>query len=318
MIRFIVGVCLIAAALPAWAQNYPTRPIRALTATSAGGTSDVFMRLLGQEVARRWGQTVVVENRPGGAMNVGGEACAQSANDGYTICILPPETLAYNQYLFKSIPFDPAKDFTPITNPFFTTQVLVVNASLKVHSLAELAALSKAKPKTLSYTAASVPLIAFMNRWTKATDADIVKVPFRGGAEAVNGVLGGSTPVAFFGLANWLSFIKNGTVNALAVDSEQRSPLLPNVPTLTELGYGANLTRLYFGIVAPAGTPQPIVHKLYTEFAAVGKDVNFRQKHMVDVGLEPIFDTPEQFGAFLKEDRNASARIVKEAGMGPQ
>ncbi|MFZ0607700.1 MAG: tripartite tricarboxylate transporter substrate binding protein [Xanthobacteraceae bacterium] len=318
MIRLIAGLCLIAAALPAWAQDYPTRPIRALTATSAGGTSDVFMRALGQEVAKRWGQTIVVENRPGGAMNVGGEACAQSANDGYTICILPPETLAYNQYLFKSIPFDPAKDFTPITNPFFTTQVLVVNASLKVHSLAELAALSKAKPKTLSYTAASIPLIAFMNRWTKTTDADIVKVPFRGGAEAVNGVLGGSTPVAFFGLANWLSFIKNGTVTALAVDSEQRSPLLPNVPTLTELGYGANLTRLYFGIVAPVGTPQPIVHKLYEEFAAVGKDANFRQKHMIDVGLEPVFDTPEQFGAFLKKDRSASARIVKEAGMGPQ
>jgi tripartite-type tricarboxylate transporter receptor subunit TctC len=316
--RLIFALCLIGCCAQASAQDYPNRPIRALTATSAGGTSDVFMRVLGQEAAKRWGQTIVVENRPGGAMNVGGEACAHAAPDGYTICILPPETLAYNQYLFKSIPFDPAKDFAPITNPFFTTQVLVVNASLKVHSLAELAALSKAKPKTLSYTAASIPLIAFMDRWTKATGADIVKVPFRGGGEAVNGVLGGSTPVAFFGLANWLSFIKNGTVTALAVDSKARSPLLPGVPTLTELGYGANLTRLYFGIVAPAGTPQPIVHKLYEEFATVGRDAEFRQKHMIDVGLEPVFDTPEEFGAFLKEDRDASARIVKEAGMGPQ
>lgn len=306
------------ASTPTPAQDYPTRPIRALTATSAGGTSDVFMREMAQEVGKRWGQTIVVENRPGGAMNVGGEACAQAANDGYTICILPPETLAYNQYLFKHIPFDPAKDFTPITNPFFTTQVLVVNAALKVHSLGELAALSKAKPKTLSYTAASIPLIAFMTRWTKATGADIVKVPFRGGGEAVNGVLGGSTPVAFFGLANWLSLIKNGTVTALAVDSRERSPLLPDVPTLTELGYGADLTRLYFGIVAPAGTPQPIVHKLYEEFSTVGRDPQFRQKRMIDMGLEPVFDTPEEFAVFLKQDRAASARIVKEAGMGPQ
>ena len=313
-----VALCLIGLGTPALAQDYPNRPIRALTATSAGGTSDVFMRVLGQAVAQRWNQTIVVENRPGGAMNVGGEACAQAANDGYTICILPPETLAYNQYIFKTIPFDPEKDFAPITNPFFTTQVLVVNAALKVHSLAELAALSKAKPKTLSYTAASIPLIAFMDRWTKATGADIVKVPFRGGAEAVNGVLGGSTPVAFFGVANWLSFIRNGTVTALAVDSPRRSPLLPEVPTLTELGYGKNLTRLYFGIVAPAGTPQPIIHKLRDEFATVGSDPEFRQKRMIDVGLEPVFNTPEQFAAFLKEDRAASARTVKEAGMGPQ
>jgi tripartite-type tricarboxylate transporter receptor subunit TctC len=318
VIRLVLAWCLIGACTAALAQDYPTRPIRALTATSAGGTSDVFMRVLGQAVAQRWGQTIVVENRPGGAMNVGGQACAQAANDGYTICILPPETLAYNQFLFKKIPYDPDKDFALITNPFFTTQVLVVNAALKVHSLAELAALSKAQPKTLSYTAASIPLIAFMDRWTKATGADIVKVPFRGGAEAVNGVLGGSTPVAFFGLANWLSFIKNGTVTALAVDSVQRSPLLPDVPTLTELGYGENLTRLYFGIVAPAGTPQPIIHKLRDEFAAVGADPQFRQQRMIDVGLEPVFSTPEEFASFLKQDRAASARIVAESGMEPQ
>jgi tripartite-type tricarboxylate transporter receptor subunit TctC len=318
MARLFVAFFLLAFCTSAFAQDYPVRPIRALTATSAGGTSDVFMRVIGKGLQERWGQPIVVENRPGGAMNVGGEACAQAPNDGYTICILPPETLAYNQFLFKRIPFDPEKDFAPVTNPFFTTQALVVNASLNVHTLAELAALSKAKPGTLSYTAASIPLIAFMDKWTKATGADIVKVPFRGGAEAVNNVLGGSTPVAFFGLANWLSFIRNGTVNALAVDSKQRSPLLPDVPTLTELGYGDNLTRLYFGIVAPAGTPQPIVHKLRDGFAAIGSDPDFRQKRMIDVGLEPVFDTPEEFASFLEKDRAMSAHLVKESGMEPQ
>lgn len=318
MTRLIFALCLIGACTPALAQDYPARPIRALTATSAGGTSDVFMRVLGEEVRKRWGQPIVVENRPGGAMNVGGEACAQSSNDGYTICILPAETLAYNQYLFKHIAFDPEKDFAPITNPFFTTQVMVANAALSVQSLAELAALSKAKPGTLSYTAASIPLIAFMDKWIKATGADIVKVPFRGGAEAVNNVMGGSTPIAFFGLLNWLSLIRSGAVNALAVDSKTRSPLLPDVPTLNELGYGDNLTRLYFGIIAPAGTPQPIVHKLRDEFASIGGDPEFRQKRMIDVALEPVFDTPEEFGRFLKADRAASARIVREAGMEPQ
>ena len=318
MRRFTFVLCVLGACTPAAAQDYPTRPIRALTATSAGGTSDVFMRVLGEEIRKRWGQPIVVENRPGGAMNVGGRACADAPNDGYTICILPPETLAYNQFLFKQITYDPAKDFAPITNPFFATQVMVVNASLNVHTLAELAALSKAKPGTLSYTAASIPLIAFMDKWTKETGADIVKVPFRGGAEAVNNVMGGSTPIAFFGLANWLAFIRNGTVNALTVDSTKRSPLLPDVPTLTELGYGQNLTRLYFGIVAPAGAPDAIVHKLRDSFAAIGNDPEFRQKRMIDVALEPVFDTPEQFADFLKTDRAASARIVRQSGMEPQ
>jgi tripartite-type tricarboxylate transporter receptor subunit TctC len=313
LVIFSLGVCT-----PAFAQDYPNRPIRALTATSAGGTSDVFMRVLGEEIRKRWGQPTVVENRPGGAMNVGGEACAQAPKDGYTICILPPETLAYNQFLFKQIPFDPDKDFTPITNPFFATQVMVANASLNVHSLTELAAASKAKPGTLSYTAASIPLVAFMNKWSKATGADIVKVPFRGGAEAVNNVLGGSTPIAFFGLANWLALIRNGTVNALAVDSKQRSPLLPNVPTLSELGSGDNLTRLYFGIVAPAGTPQPIVHKLGDAIVSIGADPEFRQKRVIDMGLEPVFNTPEQFASFLREDRVLSAKLVREAGMESQ
>jgi tripartite-type tricarboxylate transporter receptor subunit TctC len=315
---FCVALALVAVSTPALAQDYPTRPIRALTATSAGGTSDVFMRVLGEEVRKRWGQPIVVENRPGGAMNVGGRACADAAPDGYTICILPGETLTYNQFLFKQIPFDPDKDFTAVTNPFFATQVMVVNAALNVHSLAELAALSKSKPGTLSYTAASIPLIAFMDKWSKATGADIVKVPFRGGAEAVNSVLGGSTPVAFFGLANWLALIRNGTVTAIAVDSKTRSPLLPDVPTLAELGYGDNHTRLYFGIVAPAGTPSPIVHRLRDEFTAIGSDPEFRQKRLIDVGLEPVFDTPEQFASFLKDDRALAAQLVHETGMEPQ
>ena len=159
---FALAVCT-----PAHAQDYPTRPIHALTAVSAGGTSDIFMRAMSQEFGNRWKQTIVVEDRPGGSMNIGGEACAQAPNDGYTICILPPETLAYNKLLFKGLRYDPQRDFAPITNPFFATQVLVVSAKLGAHSLTELAALSKTRPKTLSYTAPSIPLVAFMEQWIK-------------------------------------------------------------------------------------------------------------------------------------------------------
>jgi tripartite-type tricarboxylate transporter receptor subunit TctC len=309
---------MLAAAAPAAAQDYPTRPIRVITATSAGGTSDIFMRVVGEEMQKHWGQPIIIENRPGGGMNIGGRACAEAQNDGYTICILPVETLAYNEFLYRKIPFDPAKDFAPITNPFFNTQVLVVATSLDAKSLDELAALSKQKPGTLSYVAPSVPLALYMEQWKKQSGADLVRVPFKGGGEAVSGVLSGATPVAFFGLANWVANIRAGTVRALAVDGDQRSPLLPDVPTLRELGYRGPLTRVYFGIVAPAGTPKPIITKLRDEMARIGADPTFRQKRLIEAGLEPVFDTPDAFARFLAQDRARSQTIVKDAGLEPQ
>ena len=313
-----LAAAAVSGALPAAAQDYPTRPIRALTATSAGGTSDIFMRVVGEEVQKRWGQPIVVENRPGGGMTIGGRACAEAPNDGYTICILPVETLAYNQFLFKKLPYDPERDFAPITNPFFNTQVLVVSSALDIRTLDALAAYSKTKPGTLSYTVPSVPLALFMDQWKQTSGADLVKVPFKGGGEAVNGVLSGATPVAFFGLANWIAHIRAGTVRPMAVDGDARSPLLPDVPTLRELGYRGPLTRVYFGIVAPAGIPTPIVTRLRDEFARIGSDPGFRQRRLVDQGLEPVFDTPDAFARFLREDRAASARIVQDAGLQPQ
>ena len=314
----LLCACLALIAQPASAQDYPTRPIRVITATSAGGTSDIFMRVLGDEVLKHWGQPIVVENRPGGSMMIGGHACAAAPNDGYTVCILPVETLSYNQFLFKNLPYDAQKDFVPITNPFFNTQVLVASATLDVTSLAELAALSKKKPGTLSYTVPSVALALVMDKWKAAAGADLVRVPFRGGAEAVNGVLSGATPVAFFGLANWIPQIRSGTVRPLAVDAAQRSPLIPDVPTLAELGYGDNLTRVYFGIVAPAGTPSAITQKLAAEIARIGAIPEFRQKRLIDMGLEPVFSTPEEFAKFLEQDRAISERVVKESGLQPQ
>jgi tripartite-type tricarboxylate transporter receptor subunit TctC len=314
----LLCVCFVFSAQAASAQDYPTRPIRVITATSAGGTSDIFMRVLGDEVLKHWGQPIIVENRPGGNMMIGGHACAAAPNDGYTICILPVETLSYNPFLYKNVPYDPQKDFVPITNPFFNTQVLVASATLDVRSLADLAALSKRKPGTLSYTVPSVSLALVMDKWKAKAGADLVRVPFRGGAEAVNGVLTGATPVAFFGLANWLPQIRSGTVRPLAVDSAQRSPLIPDVPTLAELGWGDNLTRIYFGIMAPAGTPPAITHKLATEIARIGAIPEFRQKRLIDMGLEPVFSTPEEFAEFLKRDRAISERVVKESGLQPQ
>ncbi len=314
----LVVAGVLGSTLPAQAQSYPSRPIRVVIPASAGGTQDVFMRALGEDLRKRLGQPLVIENRPGGNFNIGARACADAPPDGYTICMLPNEALVYNRLLFKKIPYDPEKDFTPVTNPFFSTQAIVANADLKVKNLVELAALSQAKPKTMSYIAPGLPLWVFMENFKKLTGADMVRVPFRGGGETVNGVLSGTTPVAFSGLSNWVSYLQAGTIVGLAIDAGKRIPLLPTVPTLAELGYKIDLTRVYFGIVAPAGTPKPIVERLRNEMAVVIHDPAFRDKHLTSRGHEPVANTPEEFAQFLAKDRVTSARIVKDAGVEPQ
>lgn len=301
----------------AHAQDYPTRPIRALVALSAGGTSDVFIRALGEELHRRWGQAVIVENRPGGNTLIAARACAEAPNDGYTLCIFPGETLAFNQFRYKKLPYDPEKDFAPITNLFLSLSALVVDANLKVRTIDELVALAKAKPKTLSYMTPSVPLTLFMERLNQTRGIDIVRLPFRGGGDTANAILSGSTPVAFVGLSNFMSFLQAGSMTALAVDHTERLPILPDVPTLVELGYPDNPTRSFFGLVAPAGTPKPIIDKVRDEVARIVAEPEFRKRHMTDRGLAPIADTPEAFARFLQNYRAASERLVREAGLEP-
>jgi tripartite-type tricarboxylate transporter receptor subunit TctC len=311
--------CLAAAMLaaPASAQGYPTKPIRIITANSAGGTSDIFVRAMGDELQKRLGQPIVVENRPGGGMNISGRACAESPNDGYTICILPNEVLTLNEFTFKSIPYNPEKDFEPITNAFINTQVLVVSSALNVNSLDELAALSKAKAGTLSYAVLAIPMQITFENWKKKTGADIVAVPSRGGAEMVTGLLTGTTPVVIVGLPNFIGHIRSGAVKALAVDSEKRSPLFPDVPTLGELGF-PNLAPVYFGFVAPTGTPKPVIQRLHQEISAIGNDAAFRQKRLTDIGIVPVFDTPEQFGAYIKVQRANGRKLIQESGFQPR
>ena len=301
-----------------FADSYPTRPIRVVTVSGAGGTSDIFLRALGVEFQKRTGQPLIIEPRTGGNFTLGARTCAQAPKDGYTICVLNNEALSYNQFLFKKIPYDPEADFTPITNLIFLTTALVTNSALGVKTLDELAAKAKANPKTLAFVAPSMHQRLFFNRFNHQHGSDIVDVPFRGGADAVSNILSGATPVGFFGLASFLPYLRDGKLTALAVDSDQRNPLVPTVPTMTELGYRENLSRAYYGMVAPAGIPESIVNKLQTEIAAIMADASFRSKFMVDRALEPAADTPQAFAECLRKDRITSARNVKAAGLEPQ
>jgi tripartite-type tricarboxylate transporter receptor subunit TctC len=302
----------------ATAQDYPTRPIKAVTTTSAGGISDVFMRALGDELHKRWGQPIIVENRPGSMQNVGARVCTEAAPDGYTICILNAEPMAYNQFLLKNMPFDPEKGVQPVTNLYQIIQTLVVNSSLKVKTIDELIALSKAKPGTLNYLTAAVPLALYMDTLVKEKGADWVRVPFKGGGEAVNAVLSGSTPIALIGEGNVIGQIRAGTMTALVMVNNIRSPNFPDVPTLEETGYTGPPSRSWYGLFTPAGTPKPIVDKLAKEVANIVNDPAFLARHLTARSLVPAINTPEQFAEEIKKDRVMAERVVKEAGLTPQ
>jgi tripartite-type tricarboxylate transporter receptor subunit TctC len=318
MIKILLTVALMAVAGAALAQDYPTRPIRALTTTSAGGISDIFMRALGDELLKRWGQPIVVENRPGGMQNLGARACSEAPPDGYTICILNAEPIAYNQFLLKNMPFDPEKGVQPVTNLYHLIQTLVVNSQLNVKTIDELIALSKAKPGTLNYVTAAVPLALYMETLKKEQGADWVRVPFKGGGEAVNAVLSGSTPIALIGEGNVIGQIRAGTMTPLVMLNNIRSPNFPDVPTLAETGYTGPPSRSWYGLFTPAGTPRPIVDKLANAVAAIVDDPTFRERHLSARSLVPAINTPEQFAAEIRKDRALAQEVVKAAGLEPQ
>ena len=305
-------------AAPASAQDYPTRPIRAIATSSAGGISDIFMRVIGEELNKRWGQPIVVENRAGGQFNIGAKACAEAAPDGYTICIMPADVLQYNRHVIRNLNYDLFKDLEPVSVLFFLTQGLVASSSLNVSTLEQLAAHSKAHPKTLSYTAAAIPHQLFMEAFKEETGADIVRVPFKGGGDALNGMLTGSTPVAFFGIGNYIPHLRSGALKGIAVDAAKRSPLFPDIPTLQELRPNAELTRADFSFWVPKGTPKAIIKKVRDEVAKIASDPAFVDRHLIQRGLDPVFNTPEEFAAYLEAQRAQVDRVAAKAGLKPQ
>jgi tripartite-type tricarboxylate transporter receptor subunit TctC len=300
------------------ADDWPDRPIRVLTTTSPGGISDVFMRALAEKLGPKLGKPLVIENRPGGMQNVGARACQDSAPDGYTICIINADPMIYNQFLIKDMPFDPVHGLQPITKLFDLLHVLVVNSDLKVKNVDELVALSKARSGTLSYTTPGAPMVLYMETLKKERGADWVRVPFKGGGEAVNSILSGSTPIGLFGEGNVIGQIRAGTMTSLVMLNNIHSPNFPKVPTLKEIGYNGPPSRGWYGLFAPAGTPRPIVDRIAKEVAVIVADPDFAQKQLKDRSLVGATDTPDEFAKQIAEDRAVAEQVVKQAGMGPE
>jgi len=308
----------LAALAPAAAQDWPTRPVKAITTTSAGGLSDIFMRALGEELRQKWGQPLIIENRPGGSMNLGTRACAESAPDGYTICITNADAMLYNQFLFKNLPFNPETSLQPITNAFHLIHMLVVNSQLGVKNVDELCALSKAKAGTLSYLAPGAPMVLYMETLKKEKGCDWVRVPFKGGGEAVNAIMSGSTPIGLFGEGNVIGNIQGGQMTPLVMLNNIRSPNFPKVPLLTEVGYNGPPSRSWYGIFAPAGTPRPVVDRVSKDIGEIINKPEFRDRHLTARSLVPAANTPEQFAEDMKRERVVAEKVVKDAGFEAQ
>lgn len=313
--RYIAGLMLWAAAQAALAQQWPVKPVRAILPYTPGGLADVVLRALTAEMGTNIGQAVVVDNRGGAATMIGAEACAKAAADGYTMCLVSVDTTSITPFTMRKAPIDPRKDFEAITNLFFLKVGLTVNPALGVNTLQEFIAKAKAKPGGMNYGSTANNVRLFMDEFNRVSGTDVRFINYKGGGEAVIALLGNQIEALYFGIGNLTGHLKSGKLKTIVVDGSSRSPLLPDVPTLEELGYKGRALRGWFGFLAPAGTPRPQVARLNAEIAKVAGQTAFIEKHLSPLGLESALNTPEQFAQYLKEDIDKGEALVKQAGL---
>jgi tripartite-type tricarboxylate transporter receptor subunit TctC len=311
-----LAICAAVAAMTtaSFAQTYPNRPIRLVVPIAAGSVTDVAARLLAQELSvRLGGNAVIVENKPGANMVIGGVECAKSGADGYTLCLVSPDSTSYNPFTVPNLPYDPERDFRPVTNMYTVVEGLVAKQDLPVRSVADLKALAAQPSSSLNFgTLGGGTTTDLYRLWLNETwKSKIVGVPYKGGSEIVGALLAGTIDVSKIGMGNIAGQLNEGKIKVLALRSSKRNDILPDVPTLEEAGLGGFPGGpIFWGIVAPKATPDPIVEKLHKEVTAIlrgPKFTEFARKNF----LEVVADTPDQFGAFMREDRDHAGKLVK-------
>jgi tripartite-type tricarboxylate transporter receptor subunit TctC len=309
---------LTGAASGVHAQGYPNKPIRIVVPYPPGGFNDTLARTVGQKLNEAWGQPVVVDNKPGGGTLIGTDAVAKTSPDGYTL-LITPFAFAVNPSIFKKLPYDPLKDFAPITLAAATPNLLVANASVPFNSLKELIASAKAKPGRLSYasTGTGSSNHLSMEKFKQMAAVDIVHVPYKGSAPAVTDLIGGQVDLMFDNIPNVLPHVKAGKLKGLAVTSPKRSSHVPEVPTVIEGGVPGYEVSVWFGIAAPAGTPEPIITKLNTEIVKVLNLPDVKEKFAAQ-GVDVVGSTPTEFAAHIKSQMATWDKVVKDAGVTPE
>jgi tripartite-type tricarboxylate transporter receptor subunit TctC len=283
---------------------------------AAGGATDVLARLVGERLTASLGQQVVVDNRPGAGGNIGSDIVARAEPDGYTILMGAVGTHAINPSLYPKMPYDPVKDFAPVTLVASVPNVLVVNPEVPAKSVQELIDLAKAKPGELNFASSgNGTSIHLSGELFKAmTGTDIVHVPYKGSGPAVTDLLGGQVQMMFDNMPSSLPHVKAGKLRALGVTSAKRSPALPEVSTIAEAGVPGYDATSWFGILAPAGTPEPVVTRLQGAIVQALGEPEMRQR-MADLGAEPVGDTPAEFGQFITAELAKWAKVVNDAGV---
>jgi tripartite-type tricarboxylate transporter receptor subunit TctC len=316
----LTGATLLASTipLPAPAQSpaaYPSRPVRLVVPFPPGGPIDATGRAIAQRLSEAWGQSVVVDNRPGAGGNIGAELVAKSPADGYTILMGALSTHAVNPSLYAKMPYDAVKDFAPITLVAITPNVLVVNASLPVGSAQEFIAYARANSGRLAFGSGSNGSAGHLagELFKVETGTDIVHVPYRGGAPAMQALLAGDTQFMFDNLANAMAQVKAGKVKALAVTTAKRSQLAPDLPTMAEAGLPGFDISTWFGLLAPAGTPKAVIAKLNAGVTQILNSPEMRER-LTAQGAEPAPTSPDEFAAFIRSEIAKYARIVKASG----
>ena len=300
----------------ALAQGYPTKPIRIVVPYPAGGGLDLIARAVGNQLTQRWGQSVVVENKPGSGTIVAAEGVARSAPDGHTLLLTTDSTITINPHLYARLPYDPVKDFAPITQLVFLNQLLLANPAVPAGNLKELIAYAKANPNKLnyaSYGSGSQPNLA-MEMFKSQAGIEVVHVPYKGIPQAVPAAIAGEVQLTFSGAASSIAHIRGARLKPLAIGGRSRLKLLPDVPTFAEQGFPDIPSNAWFGLFAPAGTPREVVMKLYGEITKMLKEPEFNQREVVAKGYELVASTPEEFAAFLAADSVRNARAVKISG----
>ena len=313
--RFAAALALAGAAGVVHAQAFPSRPITIVIPFPPGGISDNSTRVIAQKASVGLGQPIVIENRPGAGGQIGADVVKAAKPDGHTLYLANIGSHGINQSLYSKLSYDPTKDFEPITILFSSPNLLVVPASSPVTSMAELIAYAKTKPGKASYGSQSIGSGGHLSgEIVKAKNGlDLVHVPYKGSAPVLTDLVAGRIDFLFDPITTALPFVKDGKLRALAITSDKRSPLVPDVPTLAELGYVGYDVNPWFGLAAPAGTPRPIIDRLNAEFAKAAKDPEV-VKRLADQGIEAMSMTPEQFAAFIRSETARWTEVVKISG----
>jgi tripartite-type tricarboxylate transporter receptor subunit TctC len=311
------ALALTASRRLAFAQAYPERPVRIIVPFAPGGTTDIFARLAAQKLSERLGRQFIVENVGGASGNIGTGQAARAAPDGYTL-LFAFSSYVVNPTLFDKIPYDPYKDFAPVTLAVSSTTVLSVNPSLPAKTVKELVELVRANPGKYNFASPGAGTQAHLagEQMRQSLGLDLVHVPYSGAGPSVTAIAGGHSPIGFSTIASAAAQIKGGTLRALAVTSKTRSPILPDVPTMTEAGYPDIEGDSWVGVMVPARTPKDIVALLHREIVAIIALPDM-QERLVTLGFDPVASTPEEFGKRIAVEIEMWAKVIKAGNIKP-